>query len=128
MNSTPWPVTEVLAQGDDPVVPVAVAGLVGELGDVLADGGDVLVAALGHDRLLVSCRPGPALGVGCASGDRPVGSGGQLVVEVVGLVLGEIDQVGLGVISEHEPDPFVVPAVELSRSRRSRCRLAAACR
>ena len=36
------------------------------------------------------------------------------MIEVVGLVLGEIDQVGLGVISEHEPDPFVVPAVEVS--------------
>ena len=52
---------EVLAQCDDPVVPLAVAGLVGELGDVLADGGDVLVSPLGHDRLLVSCGPGPAL-------------------------------------------------------------------
>ena len=41
----------------------------------------------------------------------------KLVVEIVPVALGGLDEVGLGVVAEDEADAVGVPAVELGRER-----------
>jgi hypothetical protein len=67
-----------------------------------------LVVALAHDLVLDVARA--VAGVG---GDLSLGAGDELVVgRLVGAV-GSLDEVGAGVVAEHELDAVFVPAVKL---------------
>ena len=91
---------------------LASARAVGELDYLLGLGSDRLVAALANDLVfdVRGARPG-------ARRELAVGLGCQLVVEILILVLGGFDEVGLGVVAEDEPDPVGVPAVKLCGQR-----------
>jgi len=75
-------------------------------------GSNVLVAALANDLVFDVCRARPRPRLKLA-----VGVGRQLAVEILRLALGGLDEVGLGVVAEHEAHPVGVPAVKLGRER-----------